>query len=135
MASALARLTELKELDLNLVGNKIGPGPRRALCSDPEEVEARELQLHGTAYHCAGAERGSLGPRLSVTRGDAGAAAVAESLRNLRQLTEVSVWLDKNKLGPGPRGCYKRPYGLAPTKHVQAIEAPVLSVAHPHFEV
>ena len=35
MASALAPLTELKELRLDLGGNKIGPGPRRALCSDP----------------------------------------------------------------------------------------------------
>ena len=53
MASALARLTELKELRLLLGENKIGPGPRRALCSDPEEVEAREPQLHETPYHCA----------------------------------------------------------------------------------
>ena len=35
VASALARLTELKELRLDLAENKIGPGPRRALCSDP----------------------------------------------------------------------------------------------------
>ena len=47
MASALARLTELKELRLYLSNNVIGPGPRRALCSDPEKVEARERQLHG----------------------------------------------------------------------------------------
>ena len=32
VASALARLTELKELKLNLDANKLGPGPRRALC-------------------------------------------------------------------------------------------------------
>ena len=47
MASALARLTELTELELYLQYNQIGRGPRIALCSDPEEVEARELQLHG----------------------------------------------------------------------------------------
>ncbi|CAE7939410.1 unnamed protein product [Symbiodinium necroappetens] len=57
MASAFARLTELKELVLNLSENKIR---------------------------------------------DAGAAAVAESLRNLRQLTKVTVWLMDSALGaPG----------------------------------
>ena len=67
VASALARLTELKELTLSMEpGEKIGPGPRRAPCSDPEEVEARELQLHGTADHCA--------LSLSATRGRSVAA-------------------------------------------------------------
>ena len=115
MASALARLTELQELRLYLDGSKIGPGPRRALCSDPEEVEARELQLHGRPYHSAlglcdpGAERGSLGPHLSVAQGNAGAAAVAESLSKLRQLTRLTVGLDHNALGPG-LGAVERPY-------------------------
>ena len=52
-----------------------------------------------------GAELGSLGPHLSVARGEAGAAAVAEGLRNLRQLTKLDVSLKHNALGPGLAGC------------------------------
>ena len=37
VASALARLTELKELTFDVSWNQIGPGPRRALCSDPKK--------------------------------------------------------------------------------------------------
>ncbi|CAE7859453.1 Nlrc3, partial [Symbiodinium necroappetens] len=65
------------ELELSLSDNQIGLGPRRALCSEPEEVEAREPQLRGVA----------------------GATAVVESLRELPQLTEVVVYLGGNTLG------------------------------------
>ena len=53
VASALARLTELKELEVGPVRESRsarGLGGRSA--RTPEEVEAQELQLHGTAYHC-----------------------------------------------------------------------------------
>ena len=99
VASALARLMELKELQLILLENKIGQGPRRALCSDPGRSRSARAAVAWTADHCA------LSPHLSVARGGAGAAAVAESLRNLRQLTKVTVWLGENALGPGLEVC------------------------------
>ena len=42
---------------------------------------------------------------LSVARGDAVAAAVADSLHKLRQLTKVRVGLRNNALGPGLEVC------------------------------
>ena len=122
VASALARLTELKELELNLDGNKIGPGPRRAVCSDPAQFEARELQLLGTAYHGAlslndpGAERCSLGltslspevmqaPQLWLR-----ACAICSSSRG-------------SELGCLASRSVKQPCRPCPTNHVQAIQA------------
>ncbi|CAE7568361.1 NLRC3, partial [Symbiodinium necroappetens] len=78
VASALARLTELKELGLYLAWNKIGSGDR----SLGSLFSVKPIPM----------------PKFEET-GDAGATAVVESLRELPQLTEVGVYLEKNDLG------------------------------------
>ena len=53
-------------------------------------------------------------------RGAAGATAVVESLRDLPQLTKLEVNLERNNLGPGPRGLCQSILDLATQKTHQA---------------
>ncbi|OLQ07755.1 Protein NLRC5 [Symbiodinium microadriaticum] len=115
VASALARLTELKELTLSMEpGEKIGDAGAAAVAEslrNLRQLTDLRVDLRSNAFGEEGAKAvASALARLTELKelslglvknqiGDAGAAAVAESLRNLRQLTVLKVYLRSNALG------------------------------------
>ncbi|CAE7293652.1 NLRC3, partial [Symbiodinium microadriaticum] len=81
VASALARLTELKELTLDLSNNEIGDAGAIAVAESLPNLRQLKVLLYDNGI------------------GTAGATALVESLRELPQLTKVEVDLRANELG------------------------------------